>query len=103
MLLVEVDDQGIGLTEEQMARLFAPFQQAQRMTIGGTGLGLFSLAKRLQALQGHYGVTGRKDGTQGSLFWFAVPFKIDDSTLEADQIVQIASSQAGKVLRLHLL
>lgn len=44
-----VEDNGIGLTPEIMENLFRPFKQAQRMT-GGTGLGLYSLAKRYLSL-----------------------------------------------------
>ncbi len=75
-LLVEVEDMGIGMSEEAMASLFNPFKQTQRLA-GGTGLGLYSLAKRLEALHGFYGVMKRRDGKQGSLFWFAIPYKPD--------------------------
>jgi CheY-like chemotaxis protein len=77
MLRVEVQDTGIGLSDEAMQGLFNPFKQAQRLA-GGTGLGLFSLAKRIEALQGQYGVSGRPDGDQGSLFWFTIPFRPDN-------------------------
>ncbi len=76
-LRIEVEDTGIGMSEESMASLFSPFKQTQRLA-GGTGLGLYSLSKRLEALHGHYGVTHRRDGQQGSLFWFAVPYKPDE-------------------------
>jgi signal transduction histidine kinase len=76
LLVLECEDNGIGMSEEAMASLFAPFQQAQRLA-GGTGLGLFSLSQRMEALNGHCGVRGRRDGTQGSLFWFAVPYRPD--------------------------
>lgn len=75
-LLFEIEDNGIGLSEEAMKNLFNPFKQAQRLA-GGTGLGLYSLAKRMEALKGSYGVRKRKDGKQGSLFWFALPYKPD--------------------------
>jgi CheY-like chemotaxis protein len=75
-LRFEVEDTGIGMTEEQMASLFNPFKQSQRLA-GGTGLGLYSLAKRLEALHGTYGVMKRRDGRQGSLFWMSVPYKPD--------------------------
>ncbi len=69
-------DGGIGLSDEAMQGLFNPFKQAQRLA-GGTGLGLFSLAKRVEALGGQYGVQRRPDGQQGSLFRFAVPYRPD--------------------------
>jgi hypothetical protein len=40
--------------------------QAQRFA-GGTGLGLYSLAKRIDALGGKYGVRDRDDGQSGLL------------------------------------
>lgn len=50
------------------------FDQAQRQE-GRTGLGLYSLARRVEALQGEYGVQRRLDGLQGSLFWFTIPLE----------------------------
>lgn len=43
--------------------------------------GLYSLAKRLEALGGTYGVEPRTDGKQGSVFWFAIPYR-PDTTVE---------------------
>jgi signal transduction histidine kinase len=77
-LYIEIEDTGIGLNEIDRNNLFQPFKQAQRLA-GGTGLGLFSLAKRLDALKGFYGVEKRRDGLDGSLFWFAIPYKPDHS------------------------
>ena len=74
-LLFEIEDSGIGLSDDQMQTLFQPFQKAQRLTSGGTGLGLFSLAKRMEALKGAYGVKPRNDGEQGCLFWFCIPYR----------------------------
>jgi CheY-like chemotaxis protein len=71
-----VQDSGVGLSEEAMQTLFNPFKQAQRLA-GGTGLGLFSLAKRVEALNGQYGVRRRPDGCQGSVFWFSIPYRPD--------------------------
>eukprot|EP01039_Chlorochromonas_danica_P005324 gene5324-biopygen2639 len=85
-LLIEVEDNGIGLSEEAMTALFSPFKQAQRLA-GGTGLGLFSLAKRVDALDGLYGVRRRRDGGEGSLFWFQIPYRPDQ---QAAQFVQQA-------------
>jgi CheY-like chemotaxis protein len=75
-LLFEIEDNGIGMSDETMLTLFSPFKQAQRLA-GGTGLGLYSLSKRIEALDGEYGVRGRKDGKPGCLFWFAFPYLPD--------------------------
>lgn len=77
MIRFTVQDNGIGLSESAMKSLFSPFKQAQRLA-GGTGLGLYSLAKRLEALHGNYGVHKRKDGKQGSVFWFEIPYRPDE-------------------------
>ena len=76
MLCFTVEDQGIGVDAEKKSSLFKPFQQTMRLA-GGTGLGLYSLAKRVEALRGQYGVQSRKDGQPGSRFWFTVPYEPD--------------------------
>lgn len=80
-LMFEVIDAGIGISEEAMKTLFNPFKQTQRLA-GGTGLGLYSLAKRIEALKGKYGVHQRDDGKQGSVFWFTLPYKPDTITAQ---------------------
>ncbi len=84
----DIEDTGIGMSADAMSQLFSPFRQAQRLA-GGTGLGLYSLAKRVEALNGSYGVMKRGDGKQGSLFWFSIPYRPDKTTAE------LASSLAG--------
>ena len=66
-----VRDTGIGLSAEQMQRLFMSFEQADSSITrqyGGTGLGL-AISKRLaQAMGGSVGVDSVPG--QGSTFWF---------------------------------
>lgn len=78
-LRFEILDTGIGIPNEERSKLFKPFAQAQRKSTGDTGLGLFALANRVEALGGKYGIDDREDGKQGSLFYFTMPYKPDNS------------------------
>ena len=77
-LRFEVEDTGIGIRDEKKSVLFLPYQQAQERA-GGTGLGLYSLSKRVEASGGHHGVSDRADGQSGSLFWFTIPYLPDEA------------------------
>ena len=67
----EVEDTGVGISEEAQSRLFANFEQADNTIsrkYGGTGLGL-AITQKLATLMGG-GVGLKSTPGKGSLFWF---------------------------------
>lgn len=91
MLCFEVEDRGVGVPKEKQSQLFAPFKQAQRHA-GGTGLGLYSLAERVKALDGEYGVSDRHDKESGARFWFTLPYRPDHEAASMDMEEKLAST-----------
>jgi signal transduction histidine kinase/ActR/RegA family two-component response regulator len=74
VLRFDVVDTGLGMTDEQMARLFQPFSQADSSTtrrFGGTGLGL-AISKRLAKLLGGDIAVESAPG-RGTTFAFTIP------------------------------
>jgi PAS domain S-box-containing protein len=73
---VSVSDTGVGISPEQMARLFQTYGQVDASIArryGGTGLGL-AISKNLVALMGgEIGVSSAEG--QGTTFWFQVPLE----------------------------
>ena len=78
LLLYEVIDTGIGMNEEQLARVFEEFQQAESTTsrdYGGTGLGL-PISKQLAQLLGGDLVATSVEG-EGTTFTLSIPMRFE--------------------------
>ncbi len=68
-----VSDTGVGIDEEQIARLFSPFTQADASTTrkyGGTGLGLAIVKRLTKAMQGDVRVESKVG--EGATFIFTI-------------------------------
>lgn len=91
-----VSDTGIGMTEEQLAKLFQRFQQADASTtrqFGGTGLGL-ALTKAFAAmLGGEIEVTSTYGS--GSTFAVTLPARLDAEILR-DEVADAADATPGQ-------
>jgi signal transduction histidine kinase len=71
MIRFWVRDNGPGLTPEEQARLFAPFERLHQVRAEGHGLGLSIVRRIVEKLGGQVGVEGEPG--RGSLFFFTLP------------------------------
>lgn len=110
---IEVADTGIGLNEEQKARMFKRFEQADNTITrryGGTGLGL-SICKNLAELMG--GAVGVESiSGEGSCFWLEAPLayigpavpeqEMDESEASVSVELRILAADDNAINRLVL-
>jgi len=96
MLRISVTDSGIGITEEQKARLFTSFEQADSGTsrkFGGTGLGL-AISKRIVEMMGGRIWIESQPG-QGASFIFTISVK--KGTLPEPEASAPATDMAAQI------
>ncbi len=94
----EVEDNGIGMNEEQCSRLFQSFSQADSSTsrkYGGTGLGLAICKSLVELMQGEIWVESREG--EGSRFHFTI-----ECGLQENQHEELTQAD-GSLRDLHVL
>ncbi|WP_438970477.1 ATP-binding protein [Methylophaga sp.] len=99
----EVNDSGVGISQDKLKSIFTPFAQADNSITrryGGTGLGLAICARLINLMGGHYGVNSDKE--KGTQFWFKVPLphadiqKTDKQNVSDDTVK--AKGEGNRVL-----
>jgi CheY-like chemotaxis protein len=98
LIVFQVTDTGIGMTEDQVSRLFGAFTQADDSTTrryGGTGLGLTISRKFCQMMGGDITLETEFDG--GSTFTIRLPVAVKsqkeaEGDRELEEIMQVESS-----------
>ncbi len=96
-LQMKVTDSGIGMTEEQMKKLFQPFTQADASTTrkyGGTGLGLTITQRFCQMMGGEIKV--ESEISKGSSFIIELPITVKDKK-ESPSIQPLISSSSQDI------
>lgn len=99
-MCLSVSDNGIGMTPEAVARIFAPFTQADSTTtrrFGGTGLGL-SICKRLADLMGGEIAVESQPGT-GTVFTVILPVEIVEDQPPAAPLFDLSGLDIAIVAR----
>jgi len=95
-LVLAIKDSGIGMTQDQMKRIFTPFTQASgsiASQYGGTGLGMSITKEIIEAMNGRISV--RSEIGNGSIFLITLPLEVEASE---NHISLQSSSLVGQML-----
>jgi signal transduction histidine kinase/ActR/RegA family two-component response regulator len=103
-IILSVTDTGIGMTNEQVDKLFKPFTQADTSLTrryGGTGIGL-ALAQRLLDLMGGY-LTVESEPEVGTIFLCYLTLPVHRTTILHDDNNYIKSAELARHLPAQIL
>ncbi len=95
-LVFEVEDTGIGMTEEELDRVFDRFSQADASVtrrFGGSGLGLAIVRGLAEAMNGAVAVTSTPE--KGSLFRVRLPLEIAAAEIAPPTDSSVSGGVAG--------
>lgn len=82
-LTITVQDTGVGIPEQELARLFKPFERldSTSSTVEGTGIGLALAKKLVESMHGKIGVESTLG--KGSNFWFEIPLSEANDSVDS--------------------
>ncbi len=80
---LEIEDNGVGIAEEDRTRIFEAFERLQPGAFQGTGVGLTIVKRALDRLGGDVGLSSRPG--EGSTFWIVLPEALPPELEEIDE------------------
>jgi len=90
MLMIELNDTGQGMTEEQIASLFdneyVRFNQEDNRLIEGTGLGMNITNRMVSIMNGH--ISAKSTVGEGSIFYVRLPQRVGSKQVLGKDIVE---------------
>lgn len=90
----EIIDTGIGISPDQLEKIFAPFEQVEEIPLyEGMGLGLPISRQLINLMGGEINVESSVG--HGSRFWFDLTFRIADITISKKQLGLIITGYEG--------
>ena len=95
----KVCDQGMGVDQEDIKKLFVPFSQVDSTIarrFGGTGLGLSICRALVEGMGGTIGVVS--EGNRGSEFWFRLPLEVAQHPLAQAPAQTSFPALSGEIL-----
>jgi two-component system sensor histidine kinase/response regulator len=112
VLYFAVSDTGIGITDEQKAKIFQSFQQADNSTTrkyGGSGLGLVISKNLAEMMHGEVGVESAYG--KGSTFWFTALLRIGNEqkkklshqNLQGRRVLVVDDNEHARAVMLDML
>jgi signal transduction histidine kinase/ActR/RegA family two-component response regulator len=96
---LEVRDTGIGMSRQELNRIFSPFSQAATDTTrryGGTGLGLALCQQLVERMHGQIRVDSREN--EGTWFTVTLPLPADESAGEESEKIPASKADTGRRL-----